>query len=278
MPATVTEIVGSRPHTIGGQSSSIDLKYKATGCTSDQDAYESVAAAAPDTFRNMVRQTISMQPTDNPTLWKATVRYVPPGGQRKEPPATGESAYRFQAAGGQKHITQSLETLRVYLQAGDTGPLTMFGGAIGVTDDAIEGCDLGDTTGAFLFSETHYLPAASVNDTYKSDLFALAYHTNAATFRGFTAGQCLFLGVSGGQRGVGDWELTFEFAARPNYSDISVPGISNAIVVNGWEYMWTRFRKVKDTTLKMMVGKPVAVVVERVYRSGYFSNLGIGTS
>ena len=85
----------------------------------------------------------------------------------------------------------------------------------------------------------------------------------------------LFLGASGSKRGNGDWEITFNFAASPNQTNITVGDITVAQKL-GWEYMWVRYADAEDTIAKAIVKKPIAVYIERVYELGDFSNLGIG--
>ncbi len=48
---------------------------------------------------------------------------------------------------------------------------------------------------------------------------------NNASWKGFAAGECLFLGASGSKRGSDDWEITFRFAATPNKTGLTVGDI-----------------------------------------------------
>jgi len=74
---------------------------------------------------------------------------------------------------------------------------------------------------------------------------------------------------------MGDWEITFAFAASPNVTDLTIGNISG-ISKKGWDYLWCRYADFEDTDAKMLVKRPIAVVVNRVYPSGSFSLLGIG--
>jgi hypothetical protein len=71
------------------------------------------------------------------------------------------------------------------------------------------------------FSETHYIAVASVTKAYKATLVSLTGKVNNAKFRGFAAGEVLFLGASGSQRGD-DWEITFKFSANSNVKGLKV--------------------------------------------------------
>jgi hypothetical protein len=172
--------------------------------------------------------------------------------------------------GGTQHITQSRATVSKHAPAGETAP--DFKGAIGVTTDSVEGTDI--TIPIFNFAETHYVPTAAVTDGYKLALFSLTGKANDAAFRGFQAGEVLFLGASGSKRGKDDWEITFRFAASLNITGLGVGDIVG-IDKKGWEYLWVRYADAEDENV--LVKQPIAAYVEQVYQEADFSGLGIGT-
>jgi len=189
----------------------------------------------------------------------------------------GEAAKQIavMSRGGTQHITQSRATVNAYAPSGETPP--DFQGAIGVTDNGVEGVDV--TVPVYHFSETHYLDDAVVTPAYKGTLFSLTGKVNSASFKGLAAGECLFLGAAGSKRGGsggGDWEITFRFAGSPNVTGLSVGPITG-ISKKGWEYLWVRYAEVEDEGAQVLVKRPIAAYVERVYDTGNFAALGIGT-
>jgi hypothetical protein len=52
-------------------------------------------------------------------------------------------------------------------------------------------------------------------------------------------------------------------------------GSITGIAKSGWDYLWVRYADAEDQ--KVLVKQPIAVYVERVYESGNFAGLGIGT-
>ena len=86
----------------------------------------------------------------------------------------------------------------------------------------------------------------------------------------------LFEGARGSRRGAGDWEISFNFAASPNVTGLTIGNITG-INKKGWEYLWCRYADFEDAAAQMLVKRPVAVIVNRVYPSGNFSLLGIGS-
>lgn len=269
MPITVTEKFESRRSTTGDNPSA-ELVYSVRGTTEDIAARDAAATESPGTYDGLPRQSVSVEPV-GPDHWDATVRYALT--QQSSPPQTGDSSFNFDTGGGTQHITQSKATVGTHAAPGTTAP--DFQGAIGVTQDSVNGVDI--TVPVYQFSETHYLPAEQVTSGYKGTLFSLTGKVNSGSFRGFAPGELLFLGASGSRRGTSpddDWEITFRFAASPNVTGLSVGPISG-ISKQGWEYLWVRYADAEDTNASAIVKRPIAAYVERVYDSGGFGGLGI---
>ncbi len=277
MATTVTENVDSREWSQGDESA-VTLSYTIRGTDNDVTARDALVAFAPSTHDSLPQDEVTMEciwaDTENSDgEWRGEVKYA-----TVAPPEVGESTFSFDTGGGTQHITQSIETLDDYVAAG-TAP--DFKGAIGVTHDSVEGVDI--TVPAYSFSETHILSDATVTSAYKGWLFRLTGTTNVAVFRGLAIGECLFLGASGTQRGNGDWEITFTFAASANRTaaghlgSITIGDITG-IEKQGWDYMWVRYEDKEDPITKTIVKQPAAVYVEQVYYADDFSELGIGVS
>ncbi len=264
------EAWNSRKAKVGWQGCTEELKLLISGGEDDSQARLVVAANAPGTIANSGDPTTVFQDYDleylGNGLWLATCNYV-----QRVPKQPGDSTYNFEIGGGQQKITQSLATVNSYVASGSA---TNFNGAIGVgSDGQVEGCEIYVPT--YSFSETHYIPVASVTSGYKANLYAVANApVNNASFRGFNAGEVLFLGATGTQRGEDDWEITFKFAASPNVTGLTIGSITG-IAKNGWDYLWVRYQQDHDGGTYVQIAKPIQVNVERVYYSGDFTLLGI---
>lgn len=286
MSVTITELVDSREVAQekgpGGslRTTGLTLKYAVEGTGSEATAVSTVESTAPATWGDLDRVAVAVEPEWQDSdaddgLWRAEVRYALP---EEDAPETGDSAYSFDTSGGTQHITQSMQTISRTAAGGGTAP--DHKGAIGVARTAegltVEGVDI--TVPVYSFSETHYIADASVDAAYKGKLFALTGKTNDASFKGLSAGECLFLGASGSKRGEEDWEITFHFAASPNRTDVAVGDIT-VPAVKGWEYLWVEYQEEVDSgaTAPQTVKRPINAYVERVYDEGDFSDLGIGT-
>lgn len=260
--ATIRERFDSRESTEGVESPTVDLIYSVEGSEDDATVRALVEATYPTTYAGLLFQTYHITHQGG-GVWEATVRYG-----KKESKDTGQSSFSFDTGGVTSHITQSLSTISCYAASG-TAP--DFKGAIGVTSDSVEGTDI--TVPVYNFTETHYLPVATVTGAYKAALFQLTGKVNNASFKGFAAGEVLFLGASGSQRGVEDWEITYRFAASPNVTGLAVGPITG-INKKGWEYLWVRYADAEDQ--HVLVKQPISAYVEQVYQLANFASLGIG--
>ena len=264
MPVTVEEKFG---RVLSDESA--ELTYVVRGTDSDVTARSELLNIAPLTHNNLKRDNAEVEELA-PSMWLGVVRYAK---SESTPPQVGESSFSFETRGGTQHITQSLATVASYASS-EIPAAPNFRGAIGVTADGVEGVDI--TVPVYTFSETHHFDDSSVTTAYKSTLFSLTGRVNDAPFKGLAAGEALFLGAAGSKRGDDPWEISFAFAGSPNVTGLSVGTIAG-IAKKGWEYLWVRYQEAEDTTAKMLIRKPVAAYVERVYPEGNFSSLGIGT-
>ncbi|MBK9128174.1 MAG: hypothetical protein IPM13_10280 [Phycisphaerales bacterium] len=265
---TVSERFDSRQVTTG-QNASVELRYTVRGTNDDVEARAAVADAAPTMYDPwgggtlfLPRESITVQPVGD-WLWEGIVRY---GGV----PQTDQSVFAFDTGGGTQHITHSLATVARYAPSGMTAPDCK--GAIGVTADSVEGVDI--AVPVYQFSETHYRPDSVVTPAYKATIFSLTGKVNSVAFKGFAAGECLFLGASGSRRGYGDWEITYRFAASPNMTGLAVGDITG-IAKKGWEYLWVRYADELDQAASRLIKRPIGAYVEQVYQYGDLNQLGI---
>lgn len=270
MTIAIQEKIDSRRVTTG-ENASAELTYTVTGSADDVAVREHLELNTPAEHGGLSRHTIDIEPVvvdsgSNTGRWTATVRYA-----RRQPiQIGGDGEWTFSTGGGTQHITQSLGTVGSYAASGTAPDMK---GAIGYDGERVEGVDI--TVPVFNFSETHRFAASSVTQAYKEALYNLTGKTNNAAWRGFGAGEVLFLGADGSYRGGDEYaDITFRFAASPNRSNINVGGI-NVTSKNGWDYMWVRYEDKTDGD--NLVKQPSAVYVEKVYEGGNFAALGIDT-
>lgn len=257
---TISESYLSRPFTLGQQAGR-ELVYDVWGSEDEEDVQGLLASTVPGAYLGLELESLSAEPQGG-GVWKCYARYV----------RGDASEYTFDTGGGNARITQSLATVSSYAPVGLTAP--DFQGAIGVSDDRVEGCEIPSRN--YQWTETHRFADGLVDAGYRADLFALTGRYNNASFKGFAAGEVLLLGVTGSKRGDEQWSLTFRFAASPNVTGLTL-GTITGIAKLGWHYLWVRYADFEDAIAYAVVKRPIAAYVERVLEPGDFSLLGIGT-
>lgn len=279
----------------------VEAYFVVTGTTNEYDAKLAVTQASSthyDLYGDgsvlLPRAEIRVTP-ESYTVWSGVVRFV----------KSNAPIYQFDLSGGTQNLKQSLRTLRSYSNnwAFRTGYIPATGevpkphgancvmlappnhrGAIGWDGDTVNGVDI--VVPVYNWSETFYIAGNLITGAYKAKLFALTGKVNDAPFRGFEAGEVLFLGARGSRRGIEDWEIYFGFSASQNKSDIYIGRVNDQptdgeigpINKRGWEYLWIDYQKSEDASAKAIIPKPKAVYVEQVYEEGAFSDLGIGVT
>jgi hypothetical protein len=208
--------------------------------------------------------------------WQVTINYEKTGAEPDTPDPL-RRARSFDTTGSTQHITQAL-----YETPFPSGAPFQYN-AIGVDSNGVNGVDI--VSPQLQWQEQYDVPNAYINATYVRGLAGMTGTTNIASFRGFAAGEVLFLGCSGSQewddqKGKGPWSLSYRFVASPNAgSGQSVPAITigsiSGITKKGHDYLWVRYEDAVDAST--LLKKPKHVYVDRVYRESDFSQLGIGT-
>jgi hypothetical protein len=267
MAITVEERYDS-PSITEGADPAAELSFLIHGTADEALALQELQMQAPGSYSGLPRRNVTVAPMA-PLAWLGRASYALKDTLPPQP--TGGSTFAFDTTGGQQHITHALSSISRHAAPGDIAP--DFQGAIGVTDSSVEGVDI--TVPVYRWSETHYLPDSQVTEAYKGVLFGLTGTVNDDVFKGFAAGECLFLGASGSKRSSDDWEIAFRFAGSPNVSGLTIGEIVG-ISKKGWEYLWVRYESDVDDTANRLIQKPSSVHVEQVYRSGNFTLLGIG--
>lgn len=221
-------------------------------------------------FRNLRLQDYNMW-YEGGGVWKAEYEFS------TQTPAfieQGQETFQFDTTGGQQHITQALA------HVADYPPSVNHNGAIGVTGQSVEGVDI--SVPAMKFSKTVSTPMVGITSNYVQTLYTLTGRTNNApwsiTTQGqtlnFAAGEVLFLGCNASQQTGEIAVFTFQFAASPNMTDIKI-GELTGIAKKGWEYLWVEYEDDVAAGGNYYVKKPKAVHIEKVYRDGDFSLLGL---
>ena len=277
MATRVEEAYSERDQTINakGEVTEIEIPYLVFEAA-DEDAALAAArsVAASRTVSGMVLDEVEVTERVNKDTWKVKAIYKDEDSDDPDDPDEEEetSSFAFDTGGGTMHRNQSLKTVsKVPNDAPD------FNGAIEVDNEGnVNGVDV--TMPVLNFTETHTMNGSRVTTSYKKSVAALTGTVNRSGFRGFSAGEVLFLGASGTKRSKkpnAPWEITFRFAVSPNQSGLQV-GKLKVSNKKGWDYLWVRYADKVADNKKNVIKEPVAAYVEQVYPEGDFGNLGLG--
>jgi hypothetical protein len=271
MSAIIRQKKNSPSIVLDGPNSRLTRLYTITGTNDDSTATTLLLATAPASSTvagvPLTKRVLSLRALDE-GAYEADAEYTFAGLQPRDPLQEGESSYQFETAGGTIHITRALDET-VFVASG-TPP--GFEKLIGVNGDEVAGVDI--VSPVFSFSETHVLAASAVDTAYKLALFAATGTVNNGTWKGFAAGEVLFLGASGTSRGDTAWQINYRFLASKNETGLTIGAISS-IAKKGHEYLWVKFDN--GISQDRLVKKIDAVVVDKVYADHDFANIGIGT-
>lgn len=277
MATRVEEAYSERDQTINakGEVTEIEIPYLVFEAA-DEDAALAAARtkAASRTVSGMVLDELEVTERVNKDTWKVKAIYKDEDSDDPGDPDEDEetTSFAFDTGGGTMHRNQSIKTVsKVPNDAPD------FNGAIEVDNEGnVNGVDV--TMPVLNFTETHTMNGSRVTTSYKKTVAALTGTVNSSGFRGFSAGEVLFLGASGTKRSKkpnAPWEITFRFAVSPNQSSLQV-GKLKVSNKRGWDYLWVRYADKVAENRKNVIKEPVAAYVEQVYPTGDFGNLGLG--
>lgn len=251
-----------------GDTRQVRLHYKVLEAASRTQAVAIANAGVPPSIGDLRRTGMTVEAEDNSIdIYMVEATYS----KKKEKKEGTRGEFSFEIGGGVQRITQSLKTVNKYAPDGLQAP--DHKGAIGVTKDGVEGCEINLPT--FSFSETHYYAADTVTNDWVDNLEKLAWTTNDSSWRHHEAGEILFTGCRGSfmeKEGEGVWQVAFNLIKQRNKENQTIGDI-NGIDKKGWEYLWVLYEETEDTDAKRLAKRPVAVYIEQVYEEGDFSTL-----
>ncbi len=275
MPVTVAEKLTSRSYE-QGDNPSAELLYWAEGSTDEAEIVSAVAEAAPTTFHGLWRSSIRVDPVTE-THWDASVRYASPA-KSGSPELSEVGSFRFswRTKGATKHITHAISHIGDY-STPDRIARNHYG-AINVTADGVQGLDVSD--GQWSWQETHVISDDMWTAARKRRTYMLTYRVNSGYFRGFAPGEVLFEGAQATSRADGNVEISYDFVASPNVTNLTIQTKEGVITIPqklGWHYVWIEYQPGAALDGKHIIRSATDAHVEQVYYTGDFFNLGIGT-
>lgn len=251
-----------------------EVPYLVFDAANEEEALDFFQDHIEQSSGNLLLDTFSVSSRVNDSTFKITAYYTNSNATQATFSNTdAEPQFQFETGGGSEHLSVSYGII-------DQAPFNaVHPGGINVDADGnVNGVDV--PCPSMEFAETHYFRPSKVTTGYKKTIANLTGCINNARFRGFEAGEVMFLGASGSRNGDNrddDWTITFKFAVKSNESQIQI-GDYTIPSVRGWDYVWAQFQTEAENVEgggRAQVKRVKAVFVEQIHRYADFRQLGI---
>ena len=222
----------------------------------------------PGTTSTLPLQSISVSERLTENDWKVEVNYASAeksgsSGGSGSGSSSNESTYNFDISAGTKKIIYPVSHKKTY-------PADAEAPSAGINDG--EGTEIIMPVGHF--SETHYMSNAKCTAAYRKKVTKMVGKINSSAFKGYAAGEVLFMGASGSKTGNDKWQVTFNFSVNSAQSNLTIGNITG-VSKDAWDIIWAQYTEEENSDKTEIVKKVKAVHVEQVYESANFGELGL---
>ena len=263
-------------------NSTATVTYIVEGTEDDITACTSAYEFAPDEFSEIPKKSASVAERLTENAWKIEVNY---GSESKSSSGDSgseddEATMNFDCSAGTKHMTQAIEQTCVYAGSGESKDSSDEASAVpigwnGKDGSESEAAGVDVSIGELRETYTKTMSKSKVTGTsWKRKVAELVGKVNSGSFKGWNAGEVMFLGCSysAPSKGSKKVSVSFHFAIRLNESKATVAG-QNIGSKKGFEYLWALTDdEVRDGERKRRVRKIYKAVV---CETDGFGGLGI---
>lgn len=263
-------------------NSTATVTYIVEGTGDDITACTSAYEFAPDEFSEIPKKSASVAERLTENAWKIEVNY---GSESKSSSGDSgseddEATMNFDCSAGTKHMTQAIEQTCVYAGSGESKDSSDEASAVpigwnGKDGSESEAAGVDVSIGELRETYTKTMSKSKVTGTsWKRKVAELVGKVNSGSFKGWNAGEVMFLGCSysAPSKGSKKVSVSFHFAIRLNESKATVAG-QNIGSKKGFEYLWALTDdEVRDGERKRKVRKIYKAVV---CETDGFGGLGI---
>ena len=263
-------------------NSTATVTYIVEGTEDDITACTSAYEFTPDEFSEIPKKSASVAERLTENAWKIEVNY---GSESKSSSGDSgseddEATMNFDCSAGTKHMTQAIEQTCVYAGSGESKDSSDEASAVpigwnGKDGSESEAAGVDVSIGELRETYTKTMSKSKVTGTsWKRKVAELVGKVNSGSFKGWNAGEVMFLGCSysAPSKGSKKVSVSFHFAIRLNESKATVAG-QNIGSKKGFEYLWALTDdEVRDGERKRKVRKIYKAVV---CETDGFGGLGI---
>ena len=256
-----------------GKYKSVEIRYIVFEAADEDTALTAVLGVAAKELNDLPLDSIEIDERCGDQTFKINALYktedISSSGGGDDDDDDEDPTISFDCGGGSKHLLYSLAQKKVF---GDKDP----GGAIGWNGKTGDDCEITGVdipTAQLRETYTVQMRVSKLSTSYKKKVAALVGKVNSGTFKGWSAGEMMFLGMSYSTpaKKAKKVTVTFNFAIQPNESKVKVGGKS--VSKKGFEYVWAISKTVANNgTPKMQVE---GIYVDQVCEYASFSSLGL---
>ena len=253
-----------------GRVTSCEIKYLIIDAGNKRDAMLAALADAPTTVDDCSRSGVRFEKYDGSGNLEVSVLYSnsdASGGGSDD----GESTVSFDCGGGSKHLNYAISD-KIIKGDKKSGGAINWNGKAG-SDMEISGIDI--PTAQLRETYTKMMSLSRITTSYKRKVAELVGKVNSSSFKGWSAGEVMFLGMSYSAPDSASQRVavTFNFLIQPNEKNVKVAGES--VSKKGFEYVWAISKSVVDSATNMPKLEVEALYLATVCEEGNFSVLGL---
>ena len=253
-----------------GKYKSLEISYIVFDVEYEHEALVAVLDEVPKEYGELPLDNVEIEEKCGNNTFKVTATYSKEENTGTAPDDDDEEpTMSFDCGGGSKHLLYSLSQDIVF---GDKDP----GGAIGWNGKTGDDCEITGVdipTAQLRETYTKQMRVSSLTTSYKRKVAALVGKVNSGSFKGWSAGEVMFLGMSYSTPAKKAKKVTvsFNFAIQPNETQVRIGGKS--VSKKGFEYVWAISKTVVNNGVPQM--KVEGIYVDQVCEYASFSSLGL---
>ncbi len=255
-----------------GKYTSIEVQYLVFGVKSEEEALAAVHEEAPAESKGLPLESIEIDTRETDDTFRVNAIYREEDDTVDEPGNDDDDetpTESFDCGGGVKHLLYSYAQKKVY---GDKDA----GGAIGWNGKSGDDCEIAGVdvpTAQLRETYTKQMRIGKLTTAFKRKVAALVGKVNSGSFKGWNAGEVMFLGMSYSTPAKKAKKVTvsFNFAIQPNETGVKVAGKS--VSKKGFEYVWAISKTVASSGSPKL--EVEGIYVDQVCEYASFSGLGL---
>ena len=253
-----------------GEFTEVAVQFLVSGVPDEGEALKAVHDEAPEEWEELPMESLEISSRDSEDVFTVEVKY-----KNKESSTSSskekneeEATVSFDCGGGTMHLTHS-HGQRIAYGTKKAGGAIGWNGKTGA-EMSISGVDV--PTAQLRETYTKVMRLSRITTSFKRKVAKLVGKVNSGSFKGWSKGEVMFLGMSYSCPAKKSTKVlvSFNFAVQPN-ERVNIAG--HRVEKKGFEYAWALSRTIDDNgTPKADVE---AIYVDEVCRYDSFSMLGL---